>query len=265
MIPKRIVQIWNDERIEDMIPSLQAAVATWKTLNPDYEHVYYSMRAARQFIADNYDADVLEAFDTLIPGAYKADLFRYCELYKNGGFYVDIKLSCVIPMDTLLENISDCKQLLSLDIYGNGILNGFFGLVSEHPLLLNCIKQCVSNVKARYYGISSLDVTGPRLMGKQFRLLNNLPIHTGDCTSLYNNTPNTKWLKAYSNKPNIISEVKTIDNKIVIHEADSDSYRKILPTCYWKLWAKRSIYTDSPPYVPPKRPTHLFLPRTLRR
>jgi hypothetical protein len=271
MIPKRIVQTWRDATVDDMIPSLKAAVATWKTLNPDYEMVYYNNDIARQFIVDNYDADVLEAYDTLVPGAYKADLFRYCELYKNGGFYADIKLSCLIPLDRILENTIECNQLLTLDRDGCGLLNAFFGSIPGNPLLLNCINVSVSNVKSRYYGMDALDPTGPRLMGKQFRLLNNLPMDTGDCSQLYlrNNIPNTKLLLAYGKEIQIyvpgvplIPENSAIDTRLEAYRAINNTHNY-----YPTLWGKRSIYTDSPPHVPvqPKGPKHMYLPRNLRR
>jgi hypothetical protein len=38
---------------------------------------------------------VLNAFNSLVPGAFKADLWRYCILYINGGIYLDIKYKCI--------------------------------------------------------------------------------------------------------------------------------------------------------------------------
>ena len=44
----------------------------------------------REFIKVNFNPLVLKAYDTLIPTAYKADLFRLCVLYINGGIYGDL-------------------------------------------------------------------------------------------------------------------------------------------------------------------------------
>ena len=60
-------------------------------MNDNINLEYYDDTGARDFIINNYPSEVLWAYDKLIPGAYKADLWRYCVLYINGGIYVDIK------------------------------------------------------------------------------------------------------------------------------------------------------------------------------
>ena len=54
----------------------------------------YNEFDCREFIKNNFDNDVLEAYDSLIPCSYKSDLWRYCVLYINGGIYMDIKYRC---------------------------------------------------------------------------------------------------------------------------------------------------------------------------
>jgi mannosyltransferase OCH1-like enzyme len=61
-------------------------------MNPDFDFVLMDDEQCRDFIRDNFDKKTLEAYDSLVPGAYKADLWRYCILYKYGGIYLDIKL-----------------------------------------------------------------------------------------------------------------------------------------------------------------------------
>jgi mannosyltransferase OCH1-like enzyme len=70
-----------------------------KTKNPDFIHHLFDDDDCRNFIKDNFPEDVLYAYDTLIPGAYKADLWCYCILYKKGGIYLDIKFNCVNDFD----------------------------------------------------------------------------------------------------------------------------------------------------------------------
>ena len=48
----------------------------------------------REFIKNNFDLDILNAYDILKPGAFKADLWRCCILYIYGGIYLDIKYGC---------------------------------------------------------------------------------------------------------------------------------------------------------------------------
>ena len=63
-------------------------------MNPEFNHYLYDDKMCREFIKQNFSDDVLYVFDKLKPGAYKADLWRYCILYINGGIYIDIKFKC---------------------------------------------------------------------------------------------------------------------------------------------------------------------------
>ena len=57
----------------------------------DCVHYLYNDADCRAFIQSAFPPDVVAAYDRLIPTAFKADLWRYCVLYKFGGVYLDIK------------------------------------------------------------------------------------------------------------------------------------------------------------------------------
>jgi mannosyltransferase OCH1-like enzyme len=87
IIPLCIYQTWHTTNLP---PKMQQAVNTIKAHNPEFQHFLYDDNMCREFIRNNFPEDVLRAYDLLIPGAYKADLWRYCILYKKGGIYLDI-------------------------------------------------------------------------------------------------------------------------------------------------------------------------------
>ena len=88
VIPLNIYQTWHTTSLP---PKMQQAVNTIKAHNPEFQHFLYDDNMCREFIKNNFPEDVLRAYDYLIPGAYKADLWRYCILYKKGGIYLDIR------------------------------------------------------------------------------------------------------------------------------------------------------------------------------
>ena len=49
--------------------------------NPEFNHYLYDDKMCREFIKQNFQK-CFYVFDKLKPGAYKADLWRYCILYK---------------------------------------------------------------------------------------------------------------------------------------------------------------------------------------
>lgn len=89
IIPLNIFQTWYSKT--DMPPNMKVTVEYLKSQNPEFTHYLFDDDDCRAFIAAHFDKDVVHAFDCLNPGAYKADLWRYCVLYVHGGVYLDIK------------------------------------------------------------------------------------------------------------------------------------------------------------------------------
>jgi mannosyltransferase OCH1-like enzyme len=139
-------------------------------MNPEFNFYIYDDKACRDFIIANLDPEVVDAFDTLIPGAYKSDLWRYCVLYKKGGVYMDIKMECKLPLVKLI-NANPITLVQDIPHYTitNGIWNGFMIYPPGNPIFMSCINSIVNNCKTLDYRRSSLDITGPHLLGSILR------------------------------------------------------------------------------------------------
>jgi mannosyltransferase OCH1-like enzyme len=162
-IPKRIVCTWKTKDIVGT--DLEYSVEVMKKMNPEYEFEIFDDSDCRNFIADTYDERVLKAYDDLIPGAFKADLWRYCYLYKNGGVYLDIKTVCVKTLDSILNGKD---MFLVRDIENTWIYNGVMAIIPEHPLLKITIDEVVRRIEMHEYGKNLLDITGPAVFGTCF-------------------------------------------------------------------------------------------------
>jgi hypothetical protein len=181
-IPKKIFQTWESLNISDNFKSL---IDSWKINNPDYEHVLYDKDMRRDFIANNFEADVLYTYDKLNPGAFKADLWRYCILYKYGGFYADVDTLCFNNINNFVTN-QNVEFIIPIDL-NNGknkhcLANGFIGTIPNNPILLNCITQIVHNVKHSIIPSFNLDICGPGLIGQKTNIylgLNELDSFVG--------------------------------------------------------------------------------------
>lgn len=159
-IPKIIHQTFETA----LLPTaLKTAVDTWIDLNPDYEHRYFSDRDRRNFIQQHFDSKVLQAYDKLIPGSYRADLWRYCVIYQNGGVYVDIKLGALVPLSKII--IDDASMVVVNDDLPGSMFTSFFAAIPKHPALLQCINVAVQRVLAEEYGSYMVYPTGPLAMG----------------------------------------------------------------------------------------------------
>jgi len=161
-VPLNIFQTWHTK---NLTPSMFQCVGSIKRNNPKFYYHLFDDNDCREFIKNHYSLEVLQAFDTLIPGAYKADLWRYCILYKRGGIYLDIKYRAInqFKLISLME-----KEHWVLDADGDGIYNALIVAKAGNEILKRAIDQVVENVKNRYYGGSCLDPTGPKLLTRFF-------------------------------------------------------------------------------------------------
>ena len=162
VIPLNIFQTWHSKTLP---PLMTNAVNTIISVNPRFKYYLYDDNDCRDFIKNSFPENVLEAYDALIPGAYKADLWRYCILYKEGGIYLDIKYKPINQFKFI--NLTE-KEHWVLDMDNYGIYNALIVTRPGNSILLKAIEQIVENVKKKYHGANCLEPTGPHLLAKYF-------------------------------------------------------------------------------------------------
>ena len=233
-IPNNIFQGFNHRVLDEIFyDSIQQTI----TLNPDFDYHFHDTYDQRALIRDNFDEKVLKAYDTLIPGAYRSDLWRLCVLYVHGGIYMDLKLNVIKPFSSFINE--DCDFVMAMEYpQSNGphksMLTSFMASVPKHPFLLACIDAIVERVTLKEYGINEWDVTGPILYASVFTKLypivpDNIQLGIADWSSnkviLYNEIPCIKLRIPRTDSPNIFSEM-------------------VPEEPYSKLWHKKAIYKD---------------------
>jgi phosphoglycolate phosphatase-like HAD superfamily hydrolase len=173
-IPLNIFQTWHTK---ELAPGMRKAVDEIKFVNPEFKHYLYDDIDCRKFIEEYFDSKVLFAYDNLVPGAYKADLWRYCVLYVYGGIYLDIKYVCesgfklfeLTDKEYFVLDKPNSKIGLSTWVPGKkGIYNGLIVSKPNNIILLKAINKVVFNVQNGIYGINDLYPTGPGLLGLFF-------------------------------------------------------------------------------------------------
>lgn len=162
-----ISQIYLSDESNELSHFLQHATGTVKTAFSNDRHTVYNKETLRQFIADNYDPDVLWAYDCLKPYSYKADLGRFCLLNKLGGWYLDIAVRVVNPVQVGPR----IKWLAFRDIQRFSFTSWACATTvlysqPDNPALTTAIQLIVNNCHERFYGITPLCPTGPTLLGQ---------------------------------------------------------------------------------------------------
>lgn len=227
IIPCTIFQTWSTTSLP---PKMYQNLMRNKLLNPNFKFILYDDNACREFIKNNFQEEVLHTYDKLIPGAYKADLWRYCILYIYGGIYMDIKYTCVngFKFIALTE-----KEHFVRDINSNDVYTALIVTNPKNEIMLKCINKIVENVKKKFYGNSSLHPTGPTLLGENFL--------QGDKKSmeLYHSST------CIENKIEKYYIVKNDRIILQFYEGYRDEQTKYQKNSrYTKLWNERNIYIN---------------------
>jgi mannosyltransferase OCH1-like enzyme len=171
-IPKIIFQTFKTENLS---PQFQAIVNTWKEKNPNYEYRFFNDSDCDAFIRANFDERIYKAYKRIIPGAYKADMWRYCVLYVYGGVYADIDTICMNPIDNFLKPGVDFMTVIDANtgIEKYTLFNTFIASVPKFSALLDCIHQIVQHIEQFVFHAYKSDFSGPGLLGKKInRYLN---------------------------------------------------------------------------------------------
>ncbi len=218
-IPLHVYVTWKTKVLP---PLMQINLNLLKQKNPECTFHLYDDDDCREFIRHHFNQETVSAFDTLIPGAYKADLWRLCILYIKGGFYMDIKLQTMNKFK-LIELSEGEHFVLDRPKHSLHIYNAFMVCKAGNPFLLKCIHHIVKNVANKYYGPSYLAPTGPELLGNVATMYNfKLPIDL-----VY---------------PIRYNEHIMYNNNIVMHNYNGYRRDQNVNEYYMVLWNKRQIY-----------------------
>ena len=251
-IPKIIHQTFQTHLIPDYIAT---AAYAWIDKNPEYHYRYYDDCDQREFIRSHFDERVLKAYDSLIPGAYKADLWRYCAIYIEGGVYVDIKMGPLMPLHRIIDPDSDL--VVVNDTHEGTIYNAFFAAVPKHPAILKTIETVVSRVLNKEYGHHILYPTGPLAMGHSILQLYGYSGHAPngkdkinsllspemknfECIQVYSHVMRDSWTTIVD-----IDGTELIKTRHSRPHGEEAYLHKITGLPHYRiLWNQRAIYRD---------------------
>jgi mannosyltransferase OCH1-like enzyme len=101
----------------------------WKKLNPEYEVKLYDDKMCEEFLLDNFSQLHCDIFKFIPDGPIKADFWRCCVLYKNGGLYVDADIEPIVPLRDYIDN--DAQFVIPRELPYLNIYNPHF--IMSHP------------------------------------------------------------------------------------------------------------------------------------
>ena len=251
-IPRRIMQTSSRD---DVPLHMRRAMERVMRLNPEYEHHYFSDRRIRGFMQEHFDTQVLKAFDDLIPGAFKADLFRLAWLYVEGGVYLDGDIDVKQPLRSIVDPNDDFFS--AQDVEPDWIYNAVFAATPRHPLIKKALFGSVDKIIKRYYGDSPLAITGPVHLGEVWNASTGGAALAVGISNMPNDLGQVHFLKHHYGRPGscylgVMTTANHGEGGVV---AFATPYRNYKTEMFWYrqkqdyglLWKQFEVYRDGNP------------------
>ncbi|MEC4813576.1 MAG: glycosyltransferase [Scytonema sp. PMC 1069.18] len=228
-IPKIIHQVFFSTQA--VIPEHYCRYSqTVKEHHRHWEYVVWDETKSRKFIEENYSW-FLSVFDSYRYPIQRIDSIRYFILYHYGGFYMDMDIECLKPIDDLLE---DFELVLSQAF--NSYSNTVIGSVPGYPLWLEVFellkkRQDSSVLSSRFFLKNSMPYyinysTGPILLS--------------DCVvkGRFSERPEVRICPGYIFEPDTPRE---INGKFLKLEDKTESYTIHHMTTHWLPWYEKIL------------------------
>ncbi len=168
-IPKIIHQTFKSRDIPQKYASYREGLTA---LHPGWEYKFYDDRACRETVS-RYFPEFLTVYDCASV-IQKTDIFRVLVVYGEGGYYMDMDVECLNPLDDLCEfrcvfgeeltlSEEEAQRLGHRDRLRVG--NFMFGSEPGHPFVLRIMRKIVEESRREILIENDvLESTGPGLV-----------------------------------------------------------------------------------------------------
>ena len=160
-IPKVIYQTFKTNKLPFIT---RWHINRFRKRNPDYQYEFYDDDRIAKFFKEEFNEDVLAAYQKLNIGAAKADMFRYAILYKKGGIYLDIDSGIKGRLHEFIN--PDDTAIITQE--GHPEFYAQWALVydAEHPFLKKTLEMVVENIISNCHPNNVHAMTGPTVYTK---------------------------------------------------------------------------------------------------
>jgi mannosyltransferase OCH1-like enzyme len=224
-------------------PTGYARKATQSVQTTFVDHAYrlWNLDDATRFIEQHCSRDVAYAFDTLVPYAYKADVFKLCLLKISGGWVVDIGVRMLRdPLEAIAEQEPDFVLFRSTGVW-DPPWNCSLALVyarPDHPVFDTALDWIVEHCRSRYYGHTPLMPT----MSAFGRAVAHHQIHENTRVGTVVDVRWRPYKRAFDLKPTGLVAAR---KPAQAGAGDISGIGVAGSNNYYQLWRDRQIYGES--------------------
>lgn len=139
-IPNIIIQTYKTTQLAGRMFNNVSLLTSY---NPEFVYHYFDDAQCLEFIVEHFGkTNIYDAYNSVLPGAFKADIFRLCVLYVYGGFYVDISMDATVSECTLLSLLqqvpSETDMIIVRDLHQDkfAIYQAFIGTIAKNETVM---------------------------------------------------------------------------------------------------------------------------------
>jgi len=191
-IPKKLHFTWKTDKLSELPELFRKIQLKWRALNPDWEIKIWTDEECDRLIKDHYP-EYYSFYSEMKVTAEKSDVFRYLVLDLHGGYYADMDMEPLQPLDGLAEALQKPGCMIGLEPEVHAVLvynkyhvigNAFLGARPGHPLWKGFLPHAMKNHYADKMPNELKDatsITGPIAMD---RVIQSNPDLTRGCVFL---------------------------------------------------------------------------------
>ncbi|THD48092.1 MAG: hypothetical protein E7774_03650 [Bradyrhizobium sp.] len=215
---------------------------------PEAEYRLWDRAALRATIAQHFEPAAFDAFETLRPYAYKADLARYCLLYIYGGLYVDLGVRCMAPLRPPLGvAIAGFRDIAFQSSSSPAVAPGLIWAQPRQRAFRIAIDLIIDNCRSRFYGENPLYPTGPALMGRALVAAMAERTQESDAGDQWIGVTQLLTPQMERQRMCFVAPDKSLVGlKIKGHGGDLAHLGAVGTNNYNELWRQRIVYGESP-------------------
>ena len=136
-IPDRIIVTWKNNNVPGEI--LQRI----QRLNPNKELVFYNDINIISYLGRHYGEKYVNFFKQIKRGMFKADFFRLCYLYRDGGYYMDIDIEPLVPFAAVIHKKTSFFTILSA-VNRPHVFQALLFSAPKNPIIGKCIEDMLA-------------------------------------------------------------------------------------------------------------------------
>lgn len=164
--------------------------ASTSALNPSFKQNHHSDTSALDYVRAKCGSEAAMAYSCFNPPSFRADLFRFCAMYADGGVYLDADIVPVVPLEQLYSPCSTATVGHDFPHFGRehgGKQMKILASAPGAPIFKCAMEMIVQHVRERYMPEGDLMISGPTMLQKCYDQ------HSEDVAITYHDTRGARW------------------------------------------------------------------------